>query len=48
MTAKQIRRPVATSIGVERHYVPDRGAMLAALRVALGLPRVAVRWEQGG
>lgn len=45
-TTDRDRHSVAKSIHVERNYVPDRGAMRAALRVLLGLTRVAVRWEQ--
>jgi hypothetical protein len=33
------RRRLARPLELERHYVADRDAMLAALRVALGLPR---------
>ena len=31
--------PLDKSVVIERHYVPDREAMLAALRVMLGLRR---------
>jgi hypothetical protein len=31
-------------MGVERHYVPDRQAMLAALRVVRGLPKAPPGW----
>lgn len=31
---------LANSLQVERSYTPDRNAMLAALRVVLGLPKV--------
>ena len=30
---------LANPLKVERHYVPDRRAMLVSLRVALGLPK---------
>lgn len=36
----QSHRRLATPLDIERTYAPDREAMLAALRVALGLPRV--------
>lgn len=32
-------RPLANTLRVERKYTPDRNAMLAALRGALGLPK---------
>ena len=35
---------LANSLQVERNYTPDRNAMLAALRVVLGLPRVPPGW----
>ncbi|MBI4284072.1 MAG: hypothetical protein HY663_06350 [Chloroflexi bacterium] len=31
------------SLRVERNYVPDKGAMLAALRIVLGLPRALLK-----
>ena len=34
------KKPLAKSLDIERACVPDREAMLAALRVVLGLPRV--------
>lgn len=33
-------RRLANTLQVERYYQPDRQVMLAALRVALGLPKV--------
>ncbi|MFH1485677.1 MAG: hypothetical protein ABIH46_06375, partial [Chloroflexota bacterium] len=33
---------------VERHYTPDRTAMLAALRVVLGLPKVLPKPRREG
>jgi hypothetical protein len=33
------KRGLAKPLQIERYYRPDRNAMLAALRVALGLPR---------
>jgi hypothetical protein len=36
-----INKP-ASSLQVERSYSPDRGAMAAALRLVLGLPKVPV------
>lgn len=41
-------RPVATSPTVERHYDPDREAMLAGFRVVLGLPRRLPGRSNGG
>jgi hypothetical protein len=37
---------LAISPHVERVYDPDRGAMLAALRVALGLPCPTHAWSE--
>lgn len=42
------RDRLAIRIAVTRTYDPDRESMLAALRVALGLPRVATRRERDG
>jgi hypothetical protein len=38
---------LAKSVVVERVWTPDREAMLTALRVALGLPRVPPSWLEG-
>jgi len=35
---------LANSLKVERTYTPDRNAMLAALRVVLGFPKVPPGW----
>ncbi len=39
---------LANSLQVERNYTPDRNAMLAALRVVLGLPKVPRPLRQEG
>ncbi len=39
---------LANTFLVERNYAPDRKAMLAALRVVLGLPRVPPPLRQEG
>ena len=39
--------PLAMSLDVEREYAPDREAMLAALRVVLGLPNPTRFWLEG-
>lgn len=44
--ARQRARRVANSLAVERYYAPDRNAMLAALGVVLGLPKVPPQWLQ--
>jgi hypothetical protein len=36
-----VRKELALTPQTERVYVPDRKAMLAALRVLLGLPRIS-------
>jgi hypothetical protein len=35
---------LANTLRTERYYTPDRKAMLAALRVVLGLPKAPPRW----
>lgn len=35
---------LANTLAVERNYQPDREAMLAALRVLLGLPKTPPGW----
>ena len=35
----RLSRGLATTVQLERYYRPDRDAMLAALRVVLGLPK---------
>ena len=37
---------LAKTLVVERVWTPDRNAMLAALRVALGLPKAPPQWLQ--
>ena len=37
---------LANSLAIERYYAPDRNAMLAALRIVLGLPKVPPQWLQ--
>ena len=37
-------RVVDMALRVERIYQPDRNAMLAALRVVLGLPKTPPQW----
>jgi hypothetical protein len=39
---------LATPLELERTWTPDRGAMLAALRVVLGLPRQLPDRGRGG
>jgi len=41
-------RRLARPLELERHYDPNREAMLAALRVVLGLPRQIPDRGQGG
>lgn len=38
------RKRLAITLAVERRYTPDREAMLAALRVVLGLPKAPPEW----
>ena len=38
---------LANTLVVERSYTPDREAMLAALRVALGLPKALPSRQEG-
>jgi len=40
------RKGLAKSLAVERYYASDRNAMLAALRVVLGLPKAPPQWLQ--
>lgn len=46
--ALEDRRRLARPLDIERLYDPDREAMLAALRVVLGLPRQLPDRGQGG
>ncbi len=39
-SSKRKAEGLANTLAVERNYQPDREAMLAALRVILGLPKV--------
>lgn len=41
------RRRLAKPFEVERSYTPDREAMLAALRLALGLKRPFTQTDEG-
>ncbi len=41
---KKIGKSLASDPSVERTYTPDRKAMLAALRVLLGLPKAPPGW----
>ncbi|MBI5285316.1 MAG: hypothetical protein HY874_09505 [Chloroflexi bacterium] len=41
------REPLANAPLIERTYVPDKPAMLAALRVVLGLPKQLPGWNGG-
>jgi len=45
--ASHRRKGLANSPEVERVYTPDREAMIAALRVALGLPRALPSRQEG-
>ena len=38
---------LAISVEVERSYDPDREAMVAALRLVLGLPTLTKNWSEG-
>lgn len=42
--ANSRRKGLANCLVVERSYTPDREAMLAALRVVLGLPKTPPQW----
>ena len=45
---KNGRKPLDNPFAIEHVYKPDRDAMLAALRIVLGLPKRLVesdRWE---
>jgi len=42
--SKPIRQAVDKTLAIERSYTPDREAMLAALRVVLGLPKTPPQW----
>jgi hypothetical protein len=44
----QVPRRLARPLELERVWAPDREAMLAALRVALGLPKQLPDRGQGG
>jgi hypothetical protein len=39
-----MNKVVDLALRVERKYTPDREAMLAALRVVLGLPKTPPKW----
>ena len=43
---KKIGGSLASNPSVERYYQPDRNAMLAALRVVLGLPSAPPGWME--
>ena len=43
---KKGAKRLANTLVVERTYTPDRTAMLAALRVVLGLPKAPPQWLQ--
>ena len=42
------RNPLADPLPLERTWCPDEDAMLAALRIVLGLPRVVARRARRG
>jgi hypothetical protein len=46
--ATAARRRLARPLELERVWTPDREAMLAALRLVLGLPKQLPRSGQGG
>ena len=39
---------VPSSIKVDRRYVPDDQAMMAALRIVLNLPKLPINLEENG
>jgi len=46
MQGDNAKRGLAKTLVVERYYASDRNAMLAALRVVLGLPKAPPQWLQ--